>query len=100
MWLSVSCCKEFSWKVFNHPRYSQDLAPSDFHLFLHLKKFLFSQRFQNGREEEMSVTQWFQSQVADFYEPVYKSWYHGKTNVSIPEVNKFKIAQHLLYLFQ
>ena len=40
-----------------HP-ISPDLAPSDFHLFLYLKKFLSGelQRFQNDREAEMSVT--------------------------------------------
>ena len=38
--------------------YSQDLAPSDFHLFVHLKKFLSGKRrrFQNDTEAEMSVT--------------------------------------------
>ena len=42
---------EFSWEVCNHPPYSPDLAPSDFHLFLRLKKFLSCQRqrFQNVR---------------------------------------------------
>ncbi|GFV84432.1 histone-lysine N-methyltransferase SETMAR [Trichonephila clavipes] len=30
----------FGWDVFDHPPYSADLAPSDFHLFLHLKSFL------------------------------------------------------------
>ncbi|KDR21419.1 hypothetical protein L798_03454, partial [Zootermopsis nevadensis] len=46
------------------------LAPSDFHLFLHFKKFLSGQRqrFENDREAEMVVTQWFQSQAADFYD--------------------------------
>ena len=47
--------QEFSGEVFNHhPPYSSDLAPSDFHLFLHLKKFLSDQQqlFQNDREEE------------------------------------------------
>ena len=41
-----------------HPPYSPDLVPSDFHLFLHLKKFLSSQcqSFQNDREVIMSVT--------------------------------------------
>jgi hypothetical protein len=52
--------------VFNHPPYSPDLAPSDFHLFLHLKKF--HQRFENDREAKLVVTQWFQSQAADFYD--------------------------------
>ena len=36
----------------------------------HLKNFLSGQfqRFQNDREVEMSVTRWFQSQEADFYD--------------------------------
>ncbi|KDR11587.1 hypothetical protein L798_14572, partial [Zootermopsis nevadensis] len=54
----------------NHSPYSPDLAPSDFHLFLHLKKFLSGQRqrFENDREAEMVVTQWFPSPAADFYD--------------------------------
>ena len=73
------------------------------HLFLHLNKFLPSQRkhFQNDREVETNVTQWFQSQAADFYNTGYKSWSHNMTNVSIPEVNMLKKrAQHLLFLSQ
>jgi hypothetical protein len=30
----------FSWEQFDHPQYSPDLAPSDFHVFLHLKNSL------------------------------------------------------------
>ncbi|KAJ4439580.1 hypothetical protein ANN_07707 [Periplaneta americana] len=33
---------EFGRELFDHPPYSPDLAPSDFHVFLHLKKFLSS----------------------------------------------------------
>ena len=53
---STHLLQEFSWEVFNHPPHIADLAPSDFHLFLHLKKFLYGQRFQNDREAEMTVT--------------------------------------------
>jgi hypothetical protein len=56
---TASLLQEFSWKVFNHP-------PYDFHLFLHLKKF--HQCFENDREAEMVVAQWFKSQAADFYD--------------------------------
>ena len=38
-------------------------------------------------EAEMSVTQWFQSQAADFYDTGYESWSYGMVNVSIPEIN-------------
>ena len=79
--------------MFNHHlSYSPDFAPSDFHLFLHLKEFLSGQRqrFQNDKEAEMSVT-WFQFQVAGFYD----SWSQDMTNISIPEVNMFKNSSTL-----
>ena len=34
----------FRWEQMEHPPYSPDLSPSDFHLFLHLKKFLGGKR--------------------------------------------------------
>ena len=38
----------------------------------------------------MNVTQWFQSQAADFYDTGYKSWSHGMTNVPVPEMSMLK----------
>ena len=75
---STHLLQEFGWQVYNHqPSYSPDLAHSDFHLSLHLKKFLYGQRqrFQNGRKAEMSVT--------DFYDTEYRSWSHSMNNISI-----------------
>jgi hypothetical protein len=43
-----------------------------------------------GAEATDTRTQWFQSQAADFYDTVYKSWSHGMTNVSIPVTNTLK----------
>ena len=37
------------------------------------------------------VSQWFQSQAADFYDTWYKIWSHNMTNVSIPEVDYVEI---------
>jgi histone-lysine N-methyltransferase SETMAR len=37
----------FGWEQFDHPPYSPDLAPSDFHLFLHLKTFVDGRRFHD-----------------------------------------------------
>jgi hypothetical protein len=39
--------QEFGWEVFEHPAYSQDLAPSYFHLFPKLKEFLGGRRFKS-----------------------------------------------------
>ncbi|KAJ4438533.1 hypothetical protein ANN_14478 [Periplaneta americana] len=60
---------EFCWELLDHPPYSPDLTPSDLHVFLHLKKFLSSgERFGNDEELKISVTRWFHSQAAEFYD--------------------------------
>jgi histone-lysine N-methyltransferase SETMAR len=56
----------FGWEQFNHPHYSPDLAPSDFHLFLCLKKFLAGQHFLNNDVKE-AVKKLPSSQEATFY---------------------------------
>ena len=92
MSIVLGLMQEFGWEVFNHhPPYSPDLAPSDFHLFLHLKKFLYGQRhcFQNDGEAEMSGTG-VPIPGGRLFDTGYKSWPHGMTNVSIPEVNILK----------
>ena len=89
---STHLLQEFSWEVVNHhPPYSTDLTPSDFHLFFTPQKFLSDQRqrFQNDRQEKMSVTV-VPIQAENFHDTGYKSWSHGMTNVSIPKVNMLK----------
>jgi histone-lysine N-methyltransferase SETMAR len=49
-----------------HPPYSPDLAPRDFHFFLHLKSFLAGQRFHDDEVRE-AVTTCFASQAASVY---------------------------------
>ena len=64
---TVDKLRKFHWKCLDHPPYNPDLAPSDFHLFSLLKKFLAGQRFTCDDEVKASVRQWFCSQTADFY---------------------------------
>ena len=57
-WYHPYCLAAYSWhprsywfiwsEQFEHPLYSPGLAPSDFHLFLHLKKFLGSKHFDKN----------------------------------------------------
>jgi histone-lysine N-methyltransferase SETMAR len=49
----------FGWEQFDHPPYSPDLAPSDFHVFLHLKTFLGGRRFHNDNKVKEAVNTWF-----------------------------------------
>jgi len=51
----------------DYPPYSPDLAPSDIHLFLHLKKHLTGKKFDDDEVQE-EVTTWFTGLVADFYD--------------------------------
>ena len=51
----------------DYPPYSPDLAPSDIHLFLHLKKHLTGKKFDDDEVQE-EVTTWFKVQAADFHD--------------------------------
>lgn len=59
--------EKFKWDVFVHPPYSPDLAPSDFHLFPYMKRWLASQRFTSDVALQNAVTGWLRSQAADFF---------------------------------
>lgn len=58
---------KFRWDIFDHPPYSPDLAPSDFHLFPQLKKWLGGKHFQTDAELKDNVTFYLNSLAADFY---------------------------------
>lgn len=64
---TVNLLDQFRWDVFDHPPYSPDLAPSDFHLFPVLKGHLGGRRFANNDELENEVNTWFKSMAADWY---------------------------------
>jgi hypothetical protein len=56
------------WEQFDRPPYSPDLAPSDFHVFLHLKTFLGSRQFHDDIGVKEAVNMRFASQAASFYD--------------------------------
>ena len=58
----------FVWAQIDHPPYSPDLAPSDFHLFRYLKEFLGCKRFATDDEMKDAVQDWLFSQAADVYD--------------------------------
>jgi hypothetical protein len=59
--------QHFIWELSDHPPYSPDFAPRDYHLFTHLKNWLESQRFNNNEELMEGVKMWLSSQVAGFF---------------------------------
>jgi len=56
------------WDILDHPPYSPDLAPTNFHLFLHLKKHLAGKKFDDDDEVQEEVMMWFKGLAADFYD--------------------------------
>ncbi|GFT18052.1 histone-lysine N-methyltransferase SETMAR [Trichonephila clavipes] len=58
----------FGWEQLGHPLYSPDLAPSDYHLFMHLKKSLAGQRHSDDDEAKTTVKQWLSNQAASFFD--------------------------------
>jgi hypothetical protein len=53
--------------LLDHPPYSPELAPSDYHLLTYLKNWLGSQCFNNNELME-GVKTWLSSQAADFFD--------------------------------
>ena len=45
-----------------------ELVPSDFHLFLHLKKHRAGKKFDDDDEVQEEVMSWFKVLAADFYD--------------------------------
>jgi hypothetical protein len=54
------------WKVLDHPLYSLDLSPCNFHAFGPFKKMLTGCRFKSNQHIMASVMQWFQQQPREF----------------------------------
>jgi hypothetical protein len=59
---------KFRWEVLQHPAYSPDLSPCDFHIFGPLKKELKGHRFQSDDEVKERVRDFFMQQPKSFYE--------------------------------
>jgi len=61
---TLRSCK---WEVLQHPLYSPDLGPSDFHLFGPPKQHLSGERFPDEDAVERAVCAWFRQQPQEFH---------------------------------
>jgi histone-lysine N-methyltransferase SETMAR len=59
---------EFGWEAFEHPAYSPNLAPSDFHLFPAMKEFLGGRCFKSDGEVKHAVREWLNGLAAEVYD--------------------------------
>ena len=65
--IAMDAATQNRFQILPHPPYSPDLAPSDYHLFRHLKKALRGRRFSTNQEVMDAVREWCDSQSAVFY---------------------------------
>lgn len=59
--------EEVKWEVLNHPPYSPDLAPSDFHLFRSMASGLKDTSFASATEVKNWLDDWIASKDEDFF---------------------------------
>jgi len=59
--------KQLKWEAIEHPAYSPDLAPSDFHLFGQLKEALRGRRLSCDDDVKAAVHQWLHAQPKTFF---------------------------------
>ena len=67
---NVAIQKELAYLGFqclDHPPYSLDLAPSDYHLFPGLKKQLKGRHFSSDEEVIAAAETWLDRQPSDFF---------------------------------
>jgi histone-lysine N-methyltransferase SETMAR len=60
--LTINTIRQLNWEVLEHPAYSPDLAPLDFHLFGPLKNAPRGRRFAADDEVKEAVHDWLRSQ--------------------------------------
>ena len=59
--------KDIGFEQLSHPPYSSDLAPSDFYIFRHLKKYLRGTRFGDDDELKQATQLYLDSMPQEFY---------------------------------
>jgi histone-lysine N-methyltransferase SETMAR len=62
----VSTIEELRFECIQHPPYSPDIAPSDFHFFGPLKNALSGKQFRDDDEVRSAVHEWLRTRPKDF----------------------------------
>ena len=59
--------QKFGWETLQHPPYSPDLSPCEFHIFGDLKKDIRGRRFHSDEEVQEWVRLWIYQRPTSFY---------------------------------
>jgi hypothetical protein len=91
--------EHFDWELFDHPPYSPDLAPSDYHQFIYLNNWSESQRFNSNEELMEGVKTWLCSQVAECFCTGTQHLFPDTTNASFPTVTTLRSSLSVYLVF-
>ena len=70
---TIETINKLGFEVLEHPAYSPDLAPSDYHLFAPLKDALQGRKFSSDESVQKAVHQWLCDQPKTFFsDGIYK----------------------------
>uniref|UniRef100_A0A182RXW6 Histone-lysine N-methyltransferase SETMAR n=2 Tax=Anopheles funestus TaxID=62324 RepID=A0A182RXW6_ANOFN len=65
--VTLDLLKKFGWDIIDHPPYSNDVAPSDYHMFPALKKHLGGKKFESDAEVQKEVNTWLREADGEWY---------------------------------
>jgi histone-lysine N-methyltransferase SETMAR len=65
--LSITHLRYLGFQCLDHPPYSLDLAPSDYHLFPELKKQMKGRHFSSDMEVNAAAEIWLDVQTSEFF---------------------------------
>ena len=65
--VAIAAAKECKFEIISHPPYSPEMAPSDYHMFGNLKKFLRGRRFEDDSDMTAAVDWWIGDQPNEFF---------------------------------
>jgi transposase len=90
--------ERFNWELFDHPPYSPDLAPSDYHQFTYLKNWLRSQRFWNDEMMKVSKRGWAHRRQTPLT-GAYKNLLPDTTSASTPTMTTLRSSLSMYVFF-
>jgi len=64
----------WGWEILEHPPYSPDMAPSDFHLFPNMKEHLHAKQFKSHDDVKPEVQTWLRGQDPTLYRQGFEKW--------------------------
>jgi transposase len=79
-------------EILADPAYSPDLAPSDFHLFRHLKRKLKGTHFTSDDEVNKAVTSWMKDILNSLVTACAHMYYIGKKLLNKATLSKIRMS--------